>query len=173
MTYVEPAGVKVQGNISVVFAPTGSLTAPSLAVINGASALDISGYLTAWNTTATANRGNPPRRLGSTKQYESFGTTTESIADLTYVVQPQAVAASAGKKAFETLLEGVTGYLYERLGLPATTAWAVGQFCIVRPVVFGPQNIMGDPSDEFAEFMVTQPVALQAPGAGDLVAVVS
>lgn len=173
MAYVEPAGVKVQGNIKIAYTAAGDLALPSLAVINGASALDLSGYLTSWSPSATATRGNPARRLGSTKQYESFGTTTEAIADLNYIVQPQADSGDPGKEAYETLTEGVAGYLWERLGLPATTAWAVDQWVIGRPVIFGPQNIMGDPNDEFAEFMVTQPVTLRAPGVGDLVQIVA
>lgn len=173
MAYVEPAGIRVQGNIKIIYTPTGSLSAPSLALLNGVTALDVSGYLFNWNPTANANRGNPRRRLGSTKQYETFGTTTEAIADLEYMVDPQADAGDEGLAAYEEFVEGTTGYLWERLGVPATTALAVDQWVIGRPVLFGPQNIQGDPNDEFADFQVVQPVSLRAPGVGDRVQIVA
>lgn len=173
MAYVEPAGTPTQGRTKIVYTPTGDLAAPTLTLLNGATALDVSGYFYSWAPTASANRGNPRRRLGSTKQYETFGTTTEAIGDLEYVVDPQGDPGDAALAAYEEFVEGTTGILWERLGPLATTALAVGDWVIGRPVIFGPQNIQGDNADEFAEFMVMQPVALRAPGVGDRVQLVA
>ncbi len=96
MPTVFPAGIKVQGRIKVIYTPTMSFTAPSLAVLEGAGALDVSMMLFNWNPTATATRGAPRRRLGSTKVFETFGATTEAIGELDYVVDPQGAAGSDG-----------------------------------------------------------------------------
>ena len=174
MPTIFPAGVTAQGSIKVAFAPVMDRLAPSLAQLTAVGALDISCYLYGWAPTAEANKGAAPRRLCSKRDFEKFGTTTESIGDLQYTIDPQAAAASDGKKAYEMLVDGTAGYLTERLGKDAQDDdFAVGDFVIVRPVLFGPQTITGDPSDEFAEFTVNQPVAVQAPGAGPLVALVA
>lgn len=162
-------GVTAQGNIKLQFATAGSLTAPSLAQVTGAGSLDVSCYFYNWAPSVETNKVTPPRRLCTTRQFQKNGITTESIPDIQYVVNPQAAAASDGKKAFETLVEGTTGYLYERFGTDVNTDWAVGQFVVVRNVRFGFQHIMGDPSDEANEFTVTQPVA-QLLGASKLIA---
>ena len=118
----------------------------------------------------TSNRVSAPRRLASTTVTERFGTTTETLGDLIYLVDPQAAAGSDGKKAYEALIEGSTGYFVERPGDDADTDIAAGDFVIVRPVQLGRQLITGDPSDEAAEFQVTQPVS-QTGTASALVAV--
>jgi hypothetical protein len=165
------------GNIKVVFhASASSLTAPTVTLWTGAGAFDASCYLygNGWAPTQTGNKVSAPRRLCSRVQYEKFGLTTQGIGDFQYMVDPQAAAASAGKKAYETFVAGTTGYILERLGLDAQTVdLAIGQFVIIRPVIFGPQNITGDPTDEAAEFMVTQQVSQTGPPSSTLVAMVA
>lgn len=173
MAYVEPAGVPSQGRTKIIYTPTGSLSAPTLTLLNGVTALDVSGYMFNWAPTATANRGTARRRLGSTKQYEKFGTTTEALGDLEYIVDPQGDPGDVANAVYEEFQEGVEGILWERLGPLATVNLAVGDWVIGRPVTFGPQNIQGDNSDEFADFMVMQSVSLNAPGVGDRVQLVT
>lgn len=174
MATIFPAGVTAQGNISVMFSPVMDRLAPSLAELEAVGSLDLSCFLYGWAPAAEANKGAAPRRLCSKREFEKFGATTESIGDLSYTVDPQAAAASDGKKAYEALTEGTAGYLTERLGMDAEEGdYTIGDFVVVRPVLFGPQIIIGDPTDEFAEFTVNQPVAVQAPGAGPLVALVA
>ena len=170
-----PTGVKVQGKIRLAFAPTGSLTAPSLAVITGVTALDVSNifYEDSWAPSKETNKGNSPRRLGTTQQFEQSGITNHSLGNLRYMVDPQAAAASDGKKAYEKFPEGTVGFFYERLALDVNTDFALGQFVRVIPVQVLAQNIGGDPSDEFAEFSVEQGVIVTSPGIGDLVAIVA
>ena len=160
---INPTGVGVQGNYKVVWVET--LTNPdnpSLAEINGATSLDVSYYLYAegWVPGVNSNRVTAPRRLASRKSQERFGTTTETLGDLVYVVDPQAAAGSDGKKAFEALTEGSTGYFVERPGSDADADVAVGEFVNVYPVELGAQVITGDTTDEASEFQVTQPVSV-------------
>lgn len=158
---VIPSGVKVQGNTRVQWVPTiANVAVASLAEINGASTLDVSGYLTApgWAPAINQNKGNPPRRLGSTVQFEQFGNVTYSLGDLTYMYNPQGAALSTGVKAFEAFVPGVNGYFVERLGMDASTALALTQFVAIWPVTLGQRLPSGDVTDEFAEYMVVQPV---------------
>lgn len=158
---INPNGVGVQGNIKVIWVETiANKSAPTAAEINAGTSLDVSYYLYAngWTPGVTSNRVSAPRRLASRTTTERFGTTTETLGDLIYVVDPQAAGGSNGKKAYEALTEGSTGYLVERPGQDADEDIAAGDFVIVRPVELGTQLITGDTTDEAGEFSVTQPV---------------
>lgn len=166
-------GVQAQGNIKLQFSPAGDLLAPSLADVTAVGSLDVSCYFFNWAPTAETNKVTPPRRVCSKRQLQKDGTTTEGIPDLNYVVDPQAATGADAKKAFETLVDGTDGYIYERFGIDVDIDWAVGQFVVVRHVVFGFQHINGDPSDEANEFQVTQSVSLQEPGSSALLPLVA
>ena len=170
-----PTGIKVQGKVKVVFAPTGSLTSPSLAIATGATALDVSNifYADGWSYTKETSKVTAPRRLGTTRQWEQAGTTSETLGELHYQVDPQAAAATDGKKAWEKLPNGTTGFFYVRKGLDVNTDLAIGQFVEVVPTQLLERYITGDPTDEAAEFTVVQQAIITAPGAGDLVALVA
>lgn len=159
-----PAGVNAQGAVKVIWVESiANTAAPSLAEINAGTSLDLSltMYEGGWQPGVTANKVSAKRRLASRKVYEKFGTTTETLGDLQYAFNPQGAAGSDGKKAYEALTEGSTGFFVERLGLDAETVdAAVDQFVNVYPVVLGPQTISGDTADESAEFQVTQPVGI-------------
>jgi hypothetical protein len=160
---LNPNGVGVQGNIKIVWVETiADMAAPTALEINAGTSLDVSYYLydSGWAPGVTSNRVTSPRRLASRKSRERFGTTTETLGDLVYVVDPQAAAGADGKKAYEALTEGSTGYFVERPGEDADSDIAAGDFVNVYPVEVGPQVITGDPSDEAAEFQVTQPVSI-------------
>ena len=114
---INPNGVGVQGNYKVVWVESlTSTSAPSAAEINAGTSLDVSYYLYAdgWQPGVTANRVTSPRRLASRTSTERFGTTTETLGDLVYVVDPQAAAASNGKKAYEALKAAVESALNGR-----------------------------------------------------------
>ena len=161
MPIVIPAGMKVQGNQSVkaVMAIANTAVA-SLAEINAASAVDVSGYFAAssWAPAINQAKGNPPRRLGSTVQFEQFGNVTYSLGDLMYMYTPQGAAASVGQKAYEALTPDLSLFFVERQGIDANTAYAIGQFVSIWPVKLGQRLPTGDSTDEFAEYMVTQSV---------------
>ena len=158
---VFPAGVRVQGNGKLQWVPTvASISVASLAEINAAGSLDVSGYFDAagWQPGINQNKGNPPRRLASTVQFEQFGNVTFSLGDLQYMFTPQGATASTGQLAYEKLTPGSSGFFVVRDGLDANTAFAIGQFVAIWPVTLGQRLPSGDSSDEFAEYMVTQPV---------------
>lgn len=167
MTLIMPEGVPTLGNTAVKWvASIADAESPALTEVNATApgSLDISLYLLAenWEPGQDTGRGTPPRRLGQRKQYERFNTTTQNLADLRYVVNPQGAAGSDGKKAYETLTEGLNGYFVERLGLDAkTSAWAAGQFVNVIPVTLGPRLIVGD-TDENGDYTVMQPVSIRS-----------
>jgi hypothetical protein len=162
MAVVFPTGVKAQGNIKVAFVPAiADADAPTTAEVTATGALDLSCFLTAegFSPSVETAKGNPPRRLCTTKQYEQFGSTTYSLADLSYVVTPQGVAESNGVLAWEKLTPNTSGFFVTRYGLNAREVdFTSGQFVDVWPVTLGERLIVGDPADEFAEFMVTQSV---------------
>lgn len=175
-TPLTPAGVKVQGNIKSVFVPTLDMAAPSLALLTGAGALEITNILYAdtGRYAVDSGTGAAPRRLGTSRTWQQFGTATESFnGALKYTIDPQAAPGSDGKKAYEKFTVGTTGYIFEVPGIDTDVALAVGQFGRAIPVKFGDPNIIGDTTDEFAEFTVEQAVIVTAPGAGDLVAIVA
>lgn len=158
-----PNGVNAQGAVKVIWVETLTTpTSPKLSEVSAGTSLDVSSmlYEGGWGAGVDANKVSARRRLSSTKVYEKFGTTTETLTDLQYLIDPQSASGSDGKKAYEALTEGSTGYFVERLGLDADSDLAVGQFVNVYPVVLGPQTITGDTSDEAAEFQVTQPVGI-------------
>jgi len=159
-----PAGVNAQGAVKVIWVESiANTAAPKLTELNAGTSIDLSLmiYEGGWQPGVNANKVSAKRRLASRKVYEKFGTTTETLGDLQYSFDPQAASGSDGKKAYEALTEGSTGYFVERLGLDASTVdAAVGQFVNVYPVVLGPQTIAGDTADEAAEFQVTQPVGI-------------
>jgi hypothetical protein len=160
-------------NLKLIFCPTGSLTAPSLALFTGGTALDISCYNYNWPPTKTANKVTAPRRVCDSRVFQKLGLTQEDIGNMQYMIDPQAAAASTGKLAYEKLAEGNTGYILERWGLDSKTVdLAVGQFVVMRYVKCGPQFITGDIGSEEAEIMVDQTMGLLA-ASGSLVAVVS
>jgi hypothetical protein len=168
MVLIAPEGVPVLGNTSVRWvAAIADTSAPKLATELNASApasLDLAGYILAdaWEPGQDVSKGSAPRRLGQRSTVERFTTTTQNLGDLRYVISPQGAAGSDGKKAYETLTEGLAGYLVERLGLDAkSSAWAVGQFVNIIPVTLGPRLIVGD-TDENGDFTVMQPVSVRA-----------
>ncbi len=167
MTIIIPEGVPVLGNTSVRWvASIADPTEPTVTELTAASpaSLDISGYLLNenWTPAQDVGKGSAPRRLAERNQYERFTTTTVQLGDLRYVINPQAAAASEGKKAYETLTEGLSGYFVERLGLDAKTEdWDTGQFVNVIPVVLGPRLIVGD-TDENGDYTVMQPVSIRS-----------
>lgn len=175
-TPLTPAGVKVQGNLKTIFVPTIDMALPSLATLTGAGALEItnilyadSGRYTVDSATVTA-----PRRLGTSRTWQQFGTATESFSGpFRYVVDPQGATGSDGKKALEKFPVGTTGYIFEVPGIDTDADLAVGDWGRPIPVKTGDPNIIGDTTDEAAEYVVEQAFIVTAPGAGPLVQIVA
>lgn len=168
MTVLFPEAVKSQGNQSITVVQTiADRNAPSLASeINAASSVDVSCFLYSGGMgTKTTNKGEAPKRICTTDQFQQFGNTTFEISDLSYVYDPQADGAADENKAKTALVEGTNVYLVVRNGLSAKTdPYAATQLVDVWHVRLGPQNRGATGDGEFDEFAITQPViVLDAP----------
>lgn len=165
---IRPASTKAFQREKWVFVPTiASITAPTVAEVTGASTLDVSCYLfdSTGRPAQNTNRVTLERRICDGAQYEQIGTTTYTGGDMMYAVDPQAAAASTGKKAWEKFPDGTTGFLVRRLGIDVNTDLAAGQFVDVFPVSFGPAmpTTVGD--NDSAEVGISQAFAITAPPA--------
>lgn len=125
----------VDGNVRVQFVATiADPAAPKLTELNATSSKDLSCYLTAWDgggDQATIN----DRRLCTVQAFEAPGEVTRTLS-VTYIVNPQ---SETNNLASTTLVEGSSGYLVHRTGLPFDSAFAVGQKVDVWPVTPGLQ----------------------------------
>lgn len=160
---LRPAATKAYLRDKWVFVPTGTYNpeSPSLAILNGASALDVTKMMFASTArpTQTTNLARTPKRLGDAETYEFIGETNPTIGEMRYSFNPQGAAASDGKKAFEKFPANTTGFLVNRLGIDRDTDLATGQFVTSYPVEFGPQQEVTEGDGEGAEVAITQTVA--------------
>ncbi len=161
---IRPNGVQTFGREKWVFVPTiADKLAPTVAEVTAGTVLDVTGYLYVEGFegfTAEASRVSAPRRILDTIVNQSLGTTTFSMSDLLYAYDPQSAALSNGKKAFEKLIEGATGFMVCRFGIVASTDLAAGQFVDVVPVALGPQVPVKTSADETGEAAIRQAVSV-------------
>ena len=159
-----PTGVKAEGNLKVAYVPTiASVTAPTVAEVTAAGALDISFFLTAGNFQPSGEQARgDDRRVGSKQTFETLGREKSTISDLIYIADPQAAAATPSNKAMELFQPGVAGFFVVRYGLDAETVdFVAAQKVDVWPIVFGAQNkVPLAEDDEFAKIRIVQPVAV-------------
>jgi len=132
-----PPGVDAAGRRNAIFTPTQSL---SIAVLGGATSVELICYLAkgTLGVAAETERGTDDREC-ATQTFEVLGNTTWTVNDLEYVWEPQAAALAANNKAYETLVQGTTGFLTIRFGITNDTALAVGQKVWQFPVTLGAQ----------------------------------
>lgn len=155
---LRPTARKTFGKTNWIFVPTlTSQSAPPVADVNSSSGIDVTRILFAstGKPTQSTNRVTAERRLGDTKTYEFIGISNVTGGDMLYAFDPQAAALSDGKKFYEKIPEGTTGYLVERIGVARATTPAAGQFVNVYPVEFGPSFPAEAGSDESAEAAMT------------------
>lgn len=163
MPAIRPAGTKNWGNTMVVFVPTlTSLTSPSVAEATAVSALDVTKmfYQSSPMPDASTDMVEAPMRIGDVESYEFTGQTKWTLGEVRYSFNPQAAAASDGKKAFEKFPQGTTGYLIVRRGMNRDTALAVGQFVSIYPVEFGVQVESTEGDGAGSEVAIKQGVAV-------------
>ena len=132
-----PPGVDAAGRRNAIFTPTQTL---SVATLTGATSVELICYLTkgTLGVAAETERGTDDREC-ATQTFEVLGNTTWTVNDLEYVWEPQAAALAANNKAYETLVQGTTGFLTLRFGITNDTALAVGQKVWQFPVTLGAQ----------------------------------
>lgn len=153
---LRPAANKVYARENWIYVPTiaSATKAPTVAEATGASALDVTNIVFADGAPApsmTTNRVKQNRRLGDTQLAEFIGETSHEGGEVTYQFDPQAAAASDGKKAWEKIPAGTTGFLVRRLGVGKAAAVAAGQFVDSYPVEFGPSQPTKSGDGEAAE----------------------
>lgn len=160
---INPGSAKVFGREKWIFAPTiANTSAPTVAELTGASALDISCYLfdDFGRPQKSTNSVTKNRRVCDTVQYQQIGITQYQGGDMLAAWDPQAAAGSNGKKAWEKFVSGATGYLVRRHAIDVNTDIAIGQFVDVVPVEIGPcmPGTAGDGEAAEAAFMTTYTV---------------
>jgi hypothetical protein len=162
-----PAGTKAYLRRKIVLVKDAAYNpaSPSLAILNGASALDVTKmfYESSARPTATTNMARSPKRVGDGTSYEFVGETTETMGEVRYSFDPQAAALSVGKKCAEFLAEATTGYYVERYGPDRDVDLAVGQFVTSRPFEAGVQNEVEEGEGEGAEVAIVQALAATGP----------
>lgn len=152
---LRPTPAQVYGRENWIFVPTiASTTAPTATELAAASAIDITNIVFndgAPTPSQSTNLVSQNRRFGDTTESQFVGTTTYAGGEVTYALDPQAAAGSSGKKLWEAIGAGVTGYLVRRQGVARATAPAAGQFVDVYPVQFGPSMPTRSGDGEAAE----------------------
>lgn len=166
---IRPASTKTFTKENWIFVPTiaSSTLAPTVSEASGATALDISRiiFASSGRPTATTNRVTAERRLGDGALYEAIGTTQYTGGDMLYAMADQATTGADGKKLYEKIPEGTTGFLVNRRGLGRATDVASGQFVNVYPVEFGPSSPATAGDGESAEAAMTVTFAITGPPA--------
>lgn len=164
---LRPAGTKHYLRDKWVFVPTGAYDpeAPSLALLEAASALDVTKMLFASSArpSQSTNLARAPKRVGDGETYEFVGETQATFGEMRYAFNPQAAAASDGKKAYEKFPAGTTGWMVNRLGIDRDTDLEIGQFVTSYPVEVGPQHETPEGDGEGAEVAIVQTVAQTGP----------
>jgi len=161
-----PSAVDQSGNLTIWAIPgnTISTTAPSLALIGGATCFRVTYSFTTggWALTAPQEVTTDPR-LTSLQDKQGLGKITPALAPLVYVD-----STVAGSAAVVLAPAGIFQFI-ERRNVPQTTLGVAAQKVRVINVNLGAPA--PGPTDGTGKFTITQPVAVESLGA--LVALVA
>lgn len=164
MTIEFPEGIKSLGNTSIVAATTivdpDAVTKAELTTATGVVNASCFFYNVP-NGTATAARGDKPRRACERKARQGFGIETIELESLQYTHNPQAAMSDPANKVKATLTPYTTKWLAFRDGLPADTeSIDTGDVVDLYKVELGPQNKTKTGDDDQAEYSITQDVTV-------------
>ena len=166
---VRPTAVKMYPRDKWVFVPSGAYDPllPSLAILNAATALDVTKmfFASSARPSQATNLARSPKRLGDAETYEFVGETNPTISEVRYSFDPQGAALSTGKKAYEKFPAGTTGWLVNRLGIDRDTDLATAQFVTSYPCEAGQQQEVPEGDAEGAEVAIAQTFAQTGPKA--------
>lgn len=164
---LRPAGTKAYRQTRVILVKDAAYNpaSPSLAILTGASALDVTNmfYESSAAPSTSTNLVTAPRRVGDGTSYQRVGSAQANLGEVRYSFDPQAAALSNGKKAFEFLPELTTGYYVTIMGLPDNGTLAVGAFATSRPFEAGPQDETTEGDGEASEVAIVQTLAQTGP----------
>jgi hypothetical protein len=123
------------GNVKIVWVPAvADMEAPSAAILNGATAVDLSCYLTADGFNPGLDESViSDGRLCETETFEQPGRTSRTLS-LTYINNSN---TALDNEAYETLVPGVTGVIVRREGKPFDAVFATGDETESWPVKSG------------------------------------
>lgn len=163
ITDIFPVSYQGAGMVRVQWVKTiASPSAPTLAEINAATSFDATCYFQA----SAFEIGHEQERVDDTRlcdetTRESFGRSTFSIDNLSYIYAPTTDPATStpGNLAAATFKSGEAGYFVVRLGIKSDTAFAADQIVEVYAVQFGNQH-KPIPVGDNAKFVITQPLSL-------------
>lgn len=162
-----PAGTKayLRRKIVIVTDAAYDPANPSLAILTGATALDVTKmfYLSSAKPSSTTNLARAPKRVGDGASYEFVGESQETLGEMRYAVDPQGAPLSDGVKCFEKLPEGTTGHVVIRYGIDRDTDLATAQFVSSYPFEAGPQDEDEEGEAEGAETAIKQVFAQTGP----------
>jgi hypothetical protein len=161
MTDVFPQSVQGTGTVRVQFVTTlATPAAPLLTEVNATTSLDVTPYFRAADFQINHEQARlDDTRLSDVAKREALGLSTFSADDMTYIHQPQAVAAVSGNKAYDAFTPGATGYFVVRYGPLSSAAFIATQRVAVYGVTFGDQH-QPIPTGDDAVHVIKQPVTL-------------
>lgn len=115
------------------------ITEPTLTELDAAGGFVLSCSLFGeqGDPTSTQEKVTLPRIMCDTQQYEANGAVTHAMPDLQVSFDPQAASAAAGKKAWETMVDNLNGFLWRRQGVASKSILVAGQFVDIIPVQLG------------------------------------
>lgn len=160
---IKPALKQALGNEAWGFVPAiANIATPTLAELNAAGGFNLSCSVFGeqGGLTATTAKVSPPRLLCETTTYQINGETAYEMADLTISFQPQAASGADGKKAWETLTDGIEGFLFYRQDIASSTDLAAGQFVNIIPVQLGVKTPTTTGTGNEAVYAFTQPASV-------------
>lgn len=166
-TPLRPAAVTALSNENWIFVATiASQAAPTATEINAAGSLDFTNIAFNDGTDRPAQNTNlatAERRIGDGGQYQYVGISTYTGGTLLYQFDPQSSTGADGRKLWEKIPSGTTGFLVRRLGVAQGTTPAAAQKVDVYPVQFGPSmpTTVGD--QDSAETAATASFAITGP----------
>lgn len=164
---LRPAGTKAYRQTRIILVKDAAYNpaSPSLAILNGASAMDVTNmfYESSAKPSTTTNLVSAPRRVGDGTTYQRVGASQAQIGEVRYSFDPQAAALSNGKKLFEFLPALTTGHYVTVMGQPDDNTLAVGQFVTSRPFEAGEQEEVPEGDGEAAEVAIVQTLAATGP----------
>jgi hypothetical protein len=161
VTDIFPEGVSGQGTTRIALLDTlASTTAPSAAVLNGASAVDATPYFRVADFGIGHAQGvADDTRLSDANVRQSFGRSTWSADNFRYVYDPQGDPDDPGNLMYGMCEPGTTKYAVLRYGLASATTFATSQKVDVYQVMFGNRHKINPGNDDNAKHLIDQPVS--------------
>lgn len=167
MSVYQPESVSSIGRDGWWFVPTVSnKAAMTVAEASAAGALQINLAFKPGFGASTETGKVPDPRHGSTKTYESFGVSTDSLPDIEWIDRPQDANAAVTAKHRDMLPQGTSGFFVNRRGIGSSSenavAWTAAQRYTLYPVTLGPQTEKAS-EEGGGPLTYTQPVIVTGP----------